>query len=513
MKFVRAYVYGLLAVFTTLLGAAQAQTSIKNDPVLQSAIARQNWEPGGKYFGSTTQVRGQLDASSRSGTVSILPSSSVNIGSFSLQSATITGNYGYVLRFSDHPYTEHAPSESRTTSSDSAKNQRPDGTQTSYSLNWTKTLTHPADGYDGVQGGGYPVPAGARDNYNYTINGIATGTYLVSSSDSQKLEAPGFLDRVGAYGNHTVENIARGWNITYGGGANLINGSGWKEKLGGAADTINGAGRIVFSGLAGAIQGLAGPELSQLINASSDYSVINGFNSLNIQNQFQSLASFVSTGEWLAENSFVAKTAEASINLFLAGEGSLGKGFINQTGESALQGTIKGGVFYQLVDNLVISAEKGFINATKVAQGAKIAAETSQELELVSQISLGLDTTGKLTEDLLRSMARRSGSKVLPGSKYGVDSGFDLVLKNTDGSITIVEAKQIKNGAIQLSPNGAGGNVQMSQDWINTVIGRLPEGDAKIALINQIQNSGIINTVVGGVDRTTGTVVIVPIKP
>lgn len=39
----------------------------------------------------------------------------------------------------------------------------------------------------------------------------------------------------------------------------------------------------------------------------------------------------------------------------------------------------------------------------------------------------------------------------------------------------IVESKQIRNGTVQLNPNGAGGYTRMSEDWIRQVITNLSD--------------------------------------
>ena len=38
---------------------------------------------------------------------------------------------------------------------------------------------HPADGYDGEQGGGYPTPTGARDEYTYKVSGKESITKII----------------------------------------------------------------------------------------------------------------------------------------------------------------------------------------------------------------------------------------------------------------------------------------------------------------------------------------------
>ena len=64
-----------------------------------------------------------------------------------------------------------------------------------------------------------------------------------------------------------------------------------------------------------------------------------------------------------------------------------------------------------------------------------------------------------MTEQLFDSLAKQNGFKVLSGGKYGGNNGFDHVWQAADGSVVlIVESKQIRNGTVQLNPNGAGGS-------------------------------------------------------
>ncbi len=75
--------------------------------------------------------------------------------------------------------------------------------------------------------------------------------------------------------------------------------------------------------------------------------------------------------------------------------------------------------------------------------------EAIQAYKVLKTIGEGRDTTGKMTEQLWQA---------------------------ADGSVVlIVESKQIRNGTVQLNPNGAGGYTRMSEDWIRQVITNLPE--------------------------------------
>ncbi|WP_265707256.1 hemagglutinin repeat-containing protein [Verminephrobacter aporrectodeae] len=156
----------------------------------------------------------------------------------------------------------------------------------------------------------------------------------------------------------------------------------------------------------------------------------------------------------------------------------------------------------------------GFVNATKVCtHGCAIKKLTPTEQELVSKITANGDKTGQLTEQLLTSVAQRTkGITVLPGGKYGSDNGFDLVLKDANGGVTIVmDAKQMNQDAFQLSSSGRNKDVQLSQAWIKTVLGKLPDDSPAKAAVDQAIKLNTLRTAIGGVDRSTETLKIVPV--
>ncbi|AZE70741.1 hypothetical protein C4K00_0482 [Pseudomonas synxantha] len=85
---------------------------------------------------------------------------------------------------------------------------------------------------------------------------------------------------------------------------------------------------------------------------------------------------------------------------------------------------------------------------------------------------------GALNEKILKLTLERDGYKVLPGGQYkNGKSGFDLVLEGPNGNIYVLEAKQIKSvgngntlGSVAMSDAGAGGNVQLSDAWVSSVL-------------------------------------------
>ncbi|HGG9865981.1 TPA: VENN motif pre-toxin domain-containing protein, partial [Neisseria meningitidis] len=161
-----------------------------------------------------------------------------------------------------------------------------------------------------------------------------------------------------------------------------------------------------------------------------------------------------------------------------------------------------------------VATAQGYVSKTKIKVGqTELRVTAATDKQLLKTISEGRDTTGKMTEQLFDSLAKQNGFRVLSGGKYGANNGFDHVWQAADGSVVlIVESKQIRNGTVQLNPNGAGGYTQMSEDWIKQVITNLPDNHPTKNILREAVRSGKIKTAVTGVDRQTGKAVILPVK-
>ncbi|HFC5793554.1 TPA: polymorphic toxin MafB class 3, partial [Neisseria gonorrhoeae] len=117
--------------------------------------------------------------------------------------------------FSGHGHEVHSPFDNHDSKSTSDFSGSVDGGFTVYQLHRTGSEIHPADGYDGPQGGGYPEPQGARDIYSYHIKGTSTKTKIntvpqAPFSDRWLKEnagaASGFLSRADEAGKLIWEN-------------------------------------------------------------------------------------------------------------------------------------------------------------------------------------------------------------------------------------------------------------------------------------------------------------------
>ncbi|HFB2889901.1 TPA: polymorphic toxin MafB class 3, partial [Neisseria gonorrhoeae] len=88
------------------------------------------------------------------------------------------GVIGYETHFSGHGHEVHSPFDNHDSRSTSDFSGGVDGGFTVYQLHRTGSEIHPADGYDGPQGSGYPEPQGARDIYSYYVKGTSTKTKI-----------------------------------------------------------------------------------------------------------------------------------------------------------------------------------------------------------------------------------------------------------------------------------------------------------------------------------------------
>ncbi|WP_416192262.1 MafB family polymorphic toxin [Neisseria sp. CCUG12390] len=158
------------ALALTALGQQAAAADLKNDPFVTQNADRKNFEPGGQYhlFGTP---RGSV--ADRTGKIDVTQAYKHQMGNLLIQQANIKGDIGYKTVFSGHGHEVHAPFDEHASRSASDEKGSVAEGFTVYRLNWSGHKHHPADGYDGPRGGGYPTPTGARDEYSYSVNGIA----------------------------------------------------------------------------------------------------------------------------------------------------------------------------------------------------------------------------------------------------------------------------------------------------------------------------------------------------
>ncbi|WP_301672825.1 MafB family polymorphic toxin [Neisseria blantyrii] len=163
------------AVAAAAFGQPALAADLAQDPFITDNTQRQHYEPRGKYhlFGDP---RGSV--SDRTGQINVIQDYTHQMGNLLIQQAAIQGNLGYTVRFSGHGHEVHAPFDNHASRSASEEKGSVNEGFTVYRLNWEGHEHHPSDGYDGPQGGNYPKPTGARDEYTYHVNGTARSIKL-----------------------------------------------------------------------------------------------------------------------------------------------------------------------------------------------------------------------------------------------------------------------------------------------------------------------------------------------
>lgn len=164
---------------------------------------------------------------------------------------------------------------------------------------------------------------------------------------------------------------------------------------------------------------------------------------------------------------------------------------------------------------------KTYIGKGNIAENAnriKVIEGTPLKNQIDNIVANG-DPTGSLTESLSHDFYKDVYG-VTPRSDLHLtappNTGFDNVIFLEDGGVIINEAKQMSSaGTVSLnaSNQATGLPSQMSDDWIEDVIGRMVEegGDLETQAntILTAYNSGNLKKVVTAVDKNTGEIVIV----
>ena len=155
-----------------------------------------NYLPNGKYrlFGS-----GRGEVQNIDNQIRLHGQLSQQAGNLHIQTSLYQGNLSYQQHFHNHGHSVHSPFENKAQRNFSAKKGSiVQGGSTLTDLSVTGYEIHPADAYDGEQGGGYPTPTGARDEYLYEVNGKEVSVKVVAldklpskANDNQLLRQAG----------------------------------------------------------------------------------------------------------------------------------------------------------------------------------------------------------------------------------------------------------------------------------------------------------------------------------
>lgn len=155
-----------------------------------------------------------------------------------------------------------------------------------------------------------------------------------------------------------------------------------------------------------------------------------------------------------------------------------------------------------------------YINSSKVTMGGQTVSLTGEQQALVARIVAEGDQTGMLTENLVESIAKGDSGNftILSGGKYGSNNGFDLVVQSSDGSLIILDAKQMNSGAFKLGTS-YNGQIKLSEGWVEGVLNRLDASFPAEQAIQNFLNNGNLITGVAGVNKSTGELIMLKVTP
>lgn len=168
--------------------------------------------------------------------------------------------------------------------------------------------------------------------------------------------------------------------------------------------------------------------------------------------------------------------------------------------------------------NPVTETKRGVISNKKLTNNAIELDLTPQTQKQLKDIIDNGDISGAKTEDLFENVVKEHGGKVLTGGKYGSNNGYDhvVIFKDTDGKIYLtmtVDSKQLNSKGVKLDPKAAGGNMQMSDDWDDEVLGRLGKNSEASQAIRAAKENGTLVKGVAYVDKNSKTLKLVRINP
>ena len=138
-----------------------------------------NYTPGGKYrlFGN-----GRGTVTNLTNYINVSGGLTQQVGNLAISTTAYSGGLSYEMQFHNHGWQVHSPFANEARQEFHSKNGKiaQGGGATLTDLSVTGYQIHPADGYDGEQGGGYPTPTGARDEYLYLVNGKEVSVSIVN---------------------------------------------------------------------------------------------------------------------------------------------------------------------------------------------------------------------------------------------------------------------------------------------------------------------------------------------
>lgn len=305
------------AVAAAAFGQPTLAAELAKDPFITDNAQRQHFEPGGKYhlFGNP---RGSV--ANRTGKIDVTQAYTHQMGNLLIQQANINGTIGYHTRFSGHGHEVHAPFDNHASRSASEEKGSVNEGFTVYRLNWEGHEHHPADGYDGPQGGNYPKPTGARDEYTYNVNGVARSIKL-NPTDTRDVR-----QRISDNYSNLGSNFS---DRAYEANRKMFEHNSKLDRWGNSMEFINGVAAGALNPFLSASEALGIGDILYGTGYAIDKATMYGISPLSADGKLTAIGGLggvagfekntrEAVDRWIQENPNAAETVEAAFNVAAA---------------------------------------------------------------------------------------------------------------------------------------------------------------------------------------------------
>ena len=305
------------AVAAAAFGQPALAAELAKDPFITDNAQRQHFEPGGKYhlFGNP---RGSV--ANRTGKIDVTQAYTHQMGNLLIQQANINGTIGYHTRFSGHRHEVHAPFDNHASRSASEEKGSVNEGFTVYRLNWEGHEHHPADGYDGPQGGNYPKPTGARDEYTYNVNGVARSIKL-NPTDTRDVR-----QRISDNYSNLGSNFS---DRAYEANRKMFEHNSKLDRWGNSMEFINGVAAGALNPFLSASEALGIGDILYGTGYAIDKATMYGISPLSADGKLTAIGGLggvagfekntrEAVDRWIQENPNAAETVEAAFNVAAA---------------------------------------------------------------------------------------------------------------------------------------------------------------------------------------------------
>ena len=368
------------AVAAAAFGQPALAAELAKDPFITDNAQRQHFEPGGKYylFGNP---RGSV--ANRTGKIDVTQAYTHQMGNLLIQQANINGTIGYHTRFSGHGHEVHAPFDNHASRSASEEKGSVNEGFTVYRLNWEGHEHHPADGYDGPQGGNYPKPTGARDEYTYNVNGVARSIKL-NPTDTRDVR-----QRISDNYSNLGSNFS---DRAYEANRKMFEHNSKLDRWGNSMEFINGVAAGALNPFLSASEALGIGDILYGTGYAIDKATMYGISPLSADGKLTAIGGLggvagfekntrEAVDRWIQENPNAAETVEAAFNVAAAAKAAkLAKAA--KPGKAAVSGDFSKSYTCSFHGSTLVKTADGYKAIARIRVGDRVFAKDEASGEM-----------------------------------------------------------------------------------------------------------------------------------